>query len=378
MNIYKKLRKEKGLTQTELAEKFGISQTTPSKREKGLAIPEPQMLKKLSEFYGVSIDYLLGNNETTTIGKRIKELRIQYGYTQSELAEMLNVEKSNISKWESGVYEPSKDLIIKIGEIFNVSVDYLLKNNNFSKPINNLRTLRKQKGFTLKEVANKLNLAESTISLYETGNREPDHLTLCALADLYEVSVDELLGRAIEDNSKTRIKELRQNAGYTQEELASILSVDKSRISKWENNVTYPSHDIVEKICDLFNCTIDFLFCRTDNNKTNTRFQRLRVEHGYTQQQLADLLSLDRTTIGKWECGENLPSNKILQKLSKLYNCSIDYLLGNEDCPSTPIETVNPDGEIENEILSLCKNMSVENKAKLLLYAYELTRSSPQ
>lgn len=66
MNIYKRLRKEKGLTQVELAKILHVNQSTPSKWEKNIAIPDPVMLKQLSSFYGVSVDYLLGRTDNPT------------------------------------------------------------------------------------------------------------------------------------------------------------------------------------------------------------------------------------------------------------------------------------------------------------------------
>lgn len=58
--------------------------------------------------------------------EKIRELRKQKGITQQQLADILCVEKTNISKWEAGVYEPGKAVLSKMAEYFNVSVDYLL------------------------------------------------------------------------------------------------------------------------------------------------------------------------------------------------------------------------------------------------------------
>lgn len=64
----------------------------------------------------------------------------------------------------------------------------------------NLRKLRKKNNLTMKELGQKLNLAESTISGYENGNRKPDYDTLNKFADFFEVSTDYLLGRDITKN----------------------------------------------------------------------------------------------------------------------------------------------------------------------------------
>ena len=59
-----------------------------------------------------------------------------------------------------------------------------------------LRELRKSKKMTMKELAKVFGVSESTISLYETGKREPDNSMLKRLADYFGVSVDYLLERS--------------------------------------------------------------------------------------------------------------------------------------------------------------------------------------
>ena len=62
MNTFKELRKEKKLTQTELAKQLNIDQTTVSKWELDKALPDTVMLIKLAEFFDVSTDYLLSRS----------------------------------------------------------------------------------------------------------------------------------------------------------------------------------------------------------------------------------------------------------------------------------------------------------------------------
>ena len=58
-----------------------------------------------------------------------------------------------------------------------------------------IRELRKVKNITMKQLGKIIGVAESTISLYENGKRQPDNDILIKLADYFEVSVDYLLGR---------------------------------------------------------------------------------------------------------------------------------------------------------------------------------------
>lgn len=58
----------------------------------------------------------------------------------------------------------------------------------------NLKLAREQKGLSQKDVAEKIGVAKSTYSLYESGNREPNVQTIKKISDVLGVSADELLG----------------------------------------------------------------------------------------------------------------------------------------------------------------------------------------
>ena len=57
----------------------------------------------------------------------------------------------------------------------------------------------------------------------------------------------------------------------------------------------------------------------------------LRKHAGYTQQQVADFLNIDRSNYSKYELGKLEISITMLIALSKLYKVSTDYILGLED-----------------------------------------------
>lgn len=59
---------------------------------------------------------------------------------------------------------------------------------------NRIRTLRLEKGITMKQLGSELGVAESTISQYETGKRQPDNETLLKLGEYFDVTVGYLLG----------------------------------------------------------------------------------------------------------------------------------------------------------------------------------------
>ena len=60
------------------------------------------------------------------VGKRIKESRKLSGYTQKQVASILLMTQQQYSRFENGIFELSYSQLIKISELFDVSVDYLL------------------------------------------------------------------------------------------------------------------------------------------------------------------------------------------------------------------------------------------------------------
>ncbi len=62
-----------------------------------------------------------------------------------------------------------------------------------TKIAENIKFYRRQLGLTQQELAEKLNGKKSLVSNYENGYSTPDIFTLCKLADIFDVSLDELV-----------------------------------------------------------------------------------------------------------------------------------------------------------------------------------------
>lgn len=77
-----------------------------------------------------------------------------------------------------------------------------------------LKALRKQSGLTQAELANRLGVGKSTISMYELGAREPDFGNLEALADLFNVPMSVLLGDCISTIQQPQISDADIKAAF--------------------------------------------------------------------------------------------------------------------------------------------------------------------
>src|SRR5665647_1430091 len=83
----------------------------------------------------------------------------------------------------------------------------------------NLKTLRKQKGMSQETLAQQLNVVRQTVSKWEKGLSVPDADMLIRIADLFEVSVSELLGAKIEEEKD--VNEIATQLAMLNEQLAN-------------------------------------------------------------------------------------------------------------------------------------------------------------
>ncbi len=105
-----------------------------------------------------------------------------------------------------------------------------------SKFSNNIKKLRLDHNLTQNELALKLGVSKSTISMYENGNRTPDFEMLESIADFFNVSIDSLIGAqnkvsglSKESSDETEIRTLAAHAvgDLTEEDMKKIIEYAK-------------------------------------------------------------------------------------------------------------------------------------------------------
>lgn len=92
----KKLRIEKKLTQQELGNKFGLTSTGVSYWESGKANPSMDMINKLSDFFGVTIDYLIGKSKIDENDEGMILFRKAEQVNENDKKKMYNIINSTI------------------------------------------------------------------------------------------------------------------------------------------------------------------------------------------------------------------------------------------------------------------------------------------
>ncbi len=68
-----------------------------------------------------------------SFGKRLRQIRMDHKLTQQKTADMLSVTLSSYQKYEQNERFPSYDVLIRIGDLFDVSLDYLFCRDEWLK-----------------------------------------------------------------------------------------------------------------------------------------------------------------------------------------------------------------------------------------------------
>lgn len=112
---------------------------------------------------------------------RIKDIREDNDLSQENLSEILGVNRSTYSMWETGINIMPLKYLYKFARYFNYSIDYVLGLNNDRNPVkmddeldfqklgNNMRTVRLKNRLYQKDIVKILKVKQSNIAKYEKG-----------------------------------------------------------------------------------------------------------------------------------------------------------------------------------------------------------------
>lgn len=136
------------------------------------------------------------------------------------------------------------------------------------------------------------------------------------------------------------LKDLMIEHNLTQSKLAEVLEIDCSTISKYLCGNQSPDFDILIKIADYFDCTLDYLLGRTDENKRkdfhacppfSTRFLFLLDKYKLSRYKLQQNTHIAKSTMYYWQTGKSKPTIDSLIALAKEFGCSVDFVVGRVD-----------------------------------------------
>lgn len=180
-----------------------------------------------------------------------------------------------------------------------------------------------------------------------------------------------------------RIKQAREYAGYTQQELGSLVGITGSALTNYEKGLSTPRYSILIKIMDVLNIDANFLFQDfiTNNLSKNklvdaqdfkqqfcSKLKEARKEKGYSQEQLANKLGLVKSTITGYEKGKSEPSISTIYKIMDILNVDANFLFSidtdekvTKDTNNNIIEHYNDLNLIDKGLVNLLINRLMED-----------------
>ena len=142
-------------------------------------------------------------------GERLKQLRKDAGLTQDSIAEKLGVHNQTVSKWERGLLQPDISLLGNLADALGVSMEKLLdckegeqtfkgtfRTTQLGQSIAKNRIIKNE---SQQALATALGVSADTVSHWERGQTMPSAITLCAIAEHFDVPVSELYYGAKDD-----------------------------------------------------------------------------------------------------------------------------------------------------------------------------------
>ena len=65
------------------------------------------------------------------IGEKLKELRNENGWTQQQVADRIGVSRVNYTRYETGASQPDFEILVKLADLFDVSLDYIFDRKKY-------------------------------------------------------------------------------------------------------------------------------------------------------------------------------------------------------------------------------------------------------
>ena len=141
---------------------------------------------------------------------RLAEFMRDENLSQRKLSCLINCQSKSLRYWLNGKYYPRHDFLVRLAELFHVSIDYLLGltdvdeeryekfNGDYQKHlIDKLSCYMKRKGITFYKLAKSLEIGQTTLKRWFLKGSMPETTILIRISKLLGESLDDLFGRGI-------------------------------------------------------------------------------------------------------------------------------------------------------------------------------------
>ncbi|WP_406676491.1 helix-turn-helix domain-containing protein [Moorella sp. ACPs] len=197
-----------------------------------------------------------------------------------------------------------------------------------------LKKLREERGISLEELADRLDIAPDCMAEVEKGTRRLSMATLAEVAGIFGVDISyftEENGNKDKNTVGARLRRLREQKGITLSELSRRSGVSLAHISEIERSRSTASLKTLEKLAAVLEVSPSSLLRSSQEDTLGNKLKRLREKMGLTQKELAQQVGISHSLIGQIETDRIQPSLATLSSLAEALGVSTCYFLMEED-----------------------------------------------
>lgn len=244
-----------------------------------------------------------------------------------------------------------------------------------------VRELRREKNYSLQELARRGGISASFLSELERGNKRPSLDTIDRLAGALNVSPGELTGEADRTAPRhgERIRHHRCRKGYGLEELASLAGISYSYLRGIERGLVTPSIRCLQKIAAALELPLPGLLA--PGSSLGSKLAGIREERGLNRSQLARKSGLSPGMIGQIERDRVQPSLQTVEKIACALDLSPCYFIAAEEGLEELLRLLSPllrslllESRVQSLLRMLCR--CTEREFRLVLDFVGLLRGA--
>lgn len=173
---------------------------------------------------------------------------------------------------------------------------------------------------------------------------------------------------------KINLKILREENNISQKQLAEMLGVSQSTVGNWESGTREPNFSMVSKISDIFGVSTDSLlrdrFTREELNIARQKTFVACENDNSLYAKIVEKFSTNMNTLRCWLKGKTNYFDNSLYTIAEIIGISLNELIGKAN-----IDNINEMDEFSYAMYNESKNLSQEDKERLLQFAKMLKES---
>ena len=226
-----------------------------------------------------------------------------------------------------------------------------------------LKELRKEYNMKQKDLGAAIGMGATAIANYESGKNKPSISVLHAMADVFHVSTDYLIGCS--DIKYPYLSDVKAEDENLFGMYRNLSQKNKDHLRSYTGFVNHLS-ELQTRQQDMVQ-TIPLESAAKGAFTFRDRLKELRVEQNLSQANLAAKIGYNPATIAGYEAGRTQPAIEVLHVFAEVMQVSVDYLTGRSDIRNP----YRKEGitEEDSAFLDLYLQLPEENKAHLRAYA---------